>query len=82
MVILDYRRVGECYSPQGEPVKVRVDPDLCQGHAVCFMTSPDLFHLRDDDGHAYVDSEDVPPEMEDAAQLGADSCPERAISVF
>jgi ferredoxin len=63
-------------------VKVRVDPDLCQGHAVCFMTSPELFHLRDEDGHSYVDSEDVPPGLEAAAQLGADSCPERAITVW
>ena len=63
-------------------MKVRVDPSFAKGHAVCFMTSPDLFHLRDDDGHSYVDSENVPPGMEDAAQLGADSCPERAISVF
>ena len=62
-------------------MKVRVDPEICQGHAVCYMTSPELFHLRDEDGHAYVDSEDVPPGMEDAAQLGADSCPERAITV-
>jgi ferredoxin len=44
------------------------------------MTAPELFHLRDEDGHAYVDSEDVPPGLEDDAQLGADSCPERAIS--
>lgn len=63
-------------------MKVRVDPEICQGHAVCYMTSPELFHLRDEDGHAYVDSEDVPPGLEDAAQLGADSCPERAITVF
>jgi ferredoxin len=46
------------------------------------MTAPDLFRLRDDDGHSYVDSEDVPEGMEEAAQLGADSCPERAITVF
>ena len=63
-------------------MKVRVDPEICQGHAVCYMTSPELFRLRDEDGHAYVDSEDVPAGQEDAAQLGADSCPERAIAIF
>lgn len=62
-------------------MKVRVDPEMCQGHAVCYMTSPELFRLRDEDGHAYVDSEQVPPELQDAAQLGAASCPERAITV-
>jgi ferredoxin len=45
------------------------------------MTSPELFRLRDEDGHSYVESEDVPPGLEEKAQLGADSCPERAISV-
>jgi ferredoxin len=63
-------------------LKVRVDPGLCQGHAICYMTSPELFRLRDEDGTSYVESEDVPPGLESAAQLGADSCPERAITVF
>ena len=63
-------------------MKVRIDQDLCQGHGVCHMTAPDLFHLRDADGQSYVDSEDVPAGFEAAAQLGADSCPERAITIF
>jgi ferredoxin len=45
------------------------------------MTAPDIFHLRDDDGHSYVLSEDVPPDRQDDAWLAAQSCPERAISV-
>jgi ferredoxin len=60
-------------------VKVRVDPDVCQGHTLCAMTAPDLFALREEDGHAYAVDEDVPPEKEGMAREAARSCPERAM---
>ncbi|CND75570.1 ferredoxin [Mycobacterium tuberculosis] len=63
-------------------MKVRVDPEICQGHGICHMTAPDLFLLRDEDGQAYVERADVPPGQEGLAQLAADSCPERAITVY
>ena len=31
-----------------------VDPELCQGHTLCNMAAPDIFQLREEDGHAYV----------------------------
>ena len=31
-----------------------VDPELCQGHTLCNMVAPDIFHLREEDGHSYV----------------------------
>lgn len=46
------------------------------------MSAPELFHLRDEDGQAYVESEEVPAGMEDAARRGEESCPERAITVW
>lgn len=63
-------------------MRVRVDPEVCQGHGVCYMSAPDLYHLRDEDGQAFVESEVVPAGMEEAARLGADSCPERAITIW
>lgn len=63
-------------------MRVRVDPDVCQGHGVCRMSAPDLFHLREEDGQAYVKSEEVPPGLEEEARLGAASCPERAITIW
>ncbi|MBI1376598.1 MAG: ferredoxin [Frankiales bacterium] len=63
-------------------MKVRVDADVCQGHGVCRMSAPEIFRLREEDGQAYVLSEDVPAGMEAAARLGADSCPEQAITVW
>jgi ferredoxin len=66
----------------GSTVKVRVDGQLCQGHTLCAMSAPDLFVLRDEDGHAQVVSEDVPADQEGLAREAARSCPEQAIALF
>ena len=60
-------------------MKVRVDDAVCQGHTLCSIAAPEVFLLRDDDGHAYVESDDVPPDQEDAVRRAAEGCPERAI---
>ncbi|MCZ4078077.1 ferredoxin [Rhodococcus sp. H36-A4] len=62
-------------------MNVSVDEHQCQGHGLCHMTSPQVFALRDEDGHAYVLPEGQEPAHKAEAQAGADSCPERAISV-
>ncbi|MGY1712090.1 ferredoxin [Geodermatophilus sp. SYSU D00758] len=60
---------------------VSVDLGVCQGHGVCHMSAPDVFELDESDGHAIVMVDPVPVELEGDAQLAADSCPERAITV-
>jgi ferredoxin len=45
------------------------------------MSAPDVFELDETDGHAIVVHDPLPAELEADAQLGADSCPERAITV-
>jgi ferredoxin len=62
-------------------VKVSIDDDRCQGHNVCNLLAPDVFCLRDDDGHAYVAEADVPTELEAVVRRAAANCPELAISV-
>jgi len=62
-------------------VKVRVDPELCQGHTLCAMAAPHVFALSDFDGHAHAVIDDVPPEMEEAVRDAAATCPEQAIVV-
>ncbi len=62
-------------------MRVTVDLGACQGHGVCHMSAPDVFELDDEDGHAIVQLDPVPAELEADAQLAADSCPERAITV-
>jgi ferredoxin len=62
-------------------VRVHVDDMKCQGHTLCALAAPELFKLREDDGHSYVDTEDVPAGLEEKAKLAAATCPEQAITV-
>jgi ferredoxin len=62
--------------------RATVDEALCQGHTQCQFAAPDLFGLRDEDGHAYVMHDPVPVGMEDLARLAEESCPERAITLI
>ena len=55
-----------------------VNAELCQGHTLCNFAAPDVFHLRDEDGHAFVAIEgDLSPEHEPGEQplLGAAAGP-------
>jgi ferredoxin len=61
-------------------MRIRVDKDLCTGHARCAAVAPVLYVL-DDVGYSAVDELEVPTGMEDVAHRGADACPERAISL-
>jgi ferredoxin len=62
-------------------MRVYVDPAVCQGHTLCTLAAPQLFLLGEDDGHAYVATEDVPAELEDAVRKAVATCPEGAISI-
>jgi ferredoxin len=62
-------------------VRVRVDAEICQGHNMCALVAPEIFKLREDDGHAYVESQDVPAGLQDAARAAMQTCPELAISI-
>jgi ferredoxin len=59
-------------------VKIRIDPDKCQGHARCFALAPELFAV-DDYGQASVIVDEVPTELFDRADLAIANCPEYAI---
>jgi ferredoxin len=63
-------------------VKVRVDPERCQGHTLCAMNAPKVFELDEIDGHSSAVSEDVPADQEAAVLEAVRSCPEQAISVW
>jgi ferredoxin len=60
-------------------MKVRVDPDKCQGHTLCAMEAPEAFALSEFDGHSTARFVEVPAELEDAVRDAAASCPEQAI---
>jgi ferredoxin len=62
-------------------VKVRVDPEKCQGHTLCAMRAPDLFELSEIDGHSSAVPGEVAAAREADALDAARSCPEQAITV-
>jgi ferredoxin len=63
-------------------LKVRVDPDKCQGHARCKSLAPDLFEL-DEFGNAHeIGDGTVRAGLEDKAYLAKSNCPELAIDII
>ena len=60
---------------------IYVNEDRCQGHTLCAMTAPDVFHLRDEDGHSYVAVTEFTAEVVEAARRAASTCPEQAIVI-
>ncbi|MDA1310663.1 MAG: ferredoxin [Proteobacteria bacterium] len=62
-------------------MRIRVNPDNCQGHNRCKTIAPDLFDL-DDFGNASAAGDGlVPADQEDAARLAIENCPEFAIEL-
>ena len=62
-------------------LRVRVDPERCQGHARCNALAPELFEL-DELGNARVVADGrVPAALTEKAWLAKANCPELAIEV-
>ncbi|GAA2453995.1 ferredoxin [Actinomadura vinacea] len=63
-------------------MKVRIDPERCQGHGRCYDLAPGLF-VDDEEGYGTVLGDGaVPPGKERDARRAAANCPERAIDVL
>ena len=62
-------------------MRVRVDPDRCEGHSRCHALAPELFELDDFGNAAAVGDGAVPPGMEAKARLAAANCPEYAVQI-
>jgi ferredoxin len=64
-------------------MKVKVDADLCVGHGRCYTVAPSVYEADAEGFNSGRDAViDVAPGEEDAARVGAKSCPERAITVI
>ena len=60
-------------------MKLRIDPERCQGHGRCYDLAPDLFG-DDDEGYGKVLGDGVVPAgREDEARRAVANCPEGAI---
>ena len=63
-------------------MRIRIDPDRCQGHSRCFAITSDLFDA-DDYGTSTVRHDgDVPAHLEDAARMAVRNCAEHAIGII
>ena len=61
-------------------MKIVVDFDLCQSHALCTEAAPELFEVRED-GYLYVLNENPPPELVEKAEKASLQCPTGAITL-
>jgi ferredoxin len=63
-------------------MRVRIDPERCQGHGRCYDLAPDLF-AEDEDGYGVpLNGGQVPADRQDDAELAVANCPEQAIDVL
>ncbi len=62
-------------------MRVRVDANKCQGHTRCNRVPPELFRLREEDGHSEVIMSEVPKGLEEKAREAVKGRPEQAISI-
>ena len=61
-------------------MRVRVDYDLCQGHAMCEVEAPEVFRVdKADQVEILVTT--VPAEHEEAVRLAVKYCPTRALKI-
>lgn len=61
-------------------MKIIVDCDKCQGHALCAAQAPHIYELNEQ-GYNSMGEFTVKPGQEEAAIEGASWCPEEAITV-
>lgn len=62
-------------------MRIRVNPDACQGHNRCKTIAPDLFELDEFGMASAANGGLVPPDREDAARLATENCPEFAVEI-
>lgn len=63
-------------------MKVRVDLNVCQGHARCQDICPEVFSTDDVEGKCVLLMEDVPEHLQRSATLAVRNCPEGALIIL
>lgn len=60
-------------------LRVRVDPRLCEAHALCVEIAPEVFDLGDDIAAC---DEETPQALRPSVEAAVAACPRQAISVI
>jgi ferredoxin len=63
-------------------LKIRVDPDKCQGHNRCKAVAPDLFVLDAYGNAREAGDGTVPADQVEKAYLAKSNCPEFAVEII
>ena len=61
-------------------MEIKVDFDLCQGHAVCMGEAPEVF-LVDDDGYLTILQPNPPEALRPQVEQAVKYCPTGAITL-
>ena len=64
----------------GSGFKIKIDRELCQGHATCMTEAPELFQV-DEAGNVTVLQENPPLDLLEKAQQAEKYCPTKAIKI-
>ncbi len=70
---------GEGAALEG-PLRLRVDLDLCQGHAVCVSEAPEVFEIDPETRKVRLRAVTVPQDQRTAVDAAVRYCPTRALS--
>lgn len=62
-------------------MRIHVDTQACDGHALCHALAEEVYQVNEDTGRNEMGPFEVPEGLREAAIRGADACPERAIVV-
>jgi sterol 14-demethylase len=62
-------------------LRIRVDRDLCQGHAACVAEAPEVFALDPDERKVVLLTDQAPAEQRAKVELAVRHCPTRALSL-
>ena len=62
-------------------MRITVDPNRCEGQAVCVGLAPKVFELDDDDEIVRVVVDDVPEAVEKRTRKAVEKCPMAALRI-
>ena len=63
-------------------MKIVVDLDLCQGHAVCVEEAPELFALDRDTNQVKILDANPPAELDAKLKAAVRYCPTKALRII